>query len=118
MVVDDQPDITITLKIGLEEDGGFDVDAFTDPERALSSFKPDTYHLIILDIVMPKMDGFLLYEQLKTVDPGVKVCFLTAMFREEIIEVKHCVLNKDLFLQKPISNEDLIREIKKRIGST
>ena len=33
LVVDDQPDITITLKIGLEEDGGFDVDAFTDPEH-------------------------------------------------------------------------------------
>ena len=38
MVVDDQSDITITLKIALEEDGGFDVDAFTDPELALSSF--------------------------------------------------------------------------------
>jgi hypothetical protein len=59
----------------------------------------------------------VLYELLKTVDPGVKVCFLTAMYREEIIEVEHCALNKDLFLQKPISN-DLIREINKKIGLT
>jgi DNA-binding response OmpR family regulator len=110
MVVDDEPDITLTLQAGLE-DGGFDVDTFTDPELALSSFKPGLYDLVLIDIMMPKMDGFLLYERLKTVDYGVKVCFLTAseMYREEIRGVDHCTLNKDLFLQKPISNDDLIR---------
>jgi DNA-binding response OmpR family regulator len=119
MVVDDEYDITFTLEAGLE-DGGFDVDAFTDPELALSSFKPGLYDLVLIDIKMPKIDGFVLYELLKTVDPGVKVCFLTAseMYREEIREVEHCALNKDLFLQKPISNNDLILEIKKRINST
>jgi DNA-binding response OmpR family regulator len=39
LVVDDEPDITFTLQAGLE-DGGFDVDAFIDPELVLSSFKP------------------------------------------------------------------------------
>ena len=119
LVVDDELDITLTLQVGLE-DGGFDVEAFNDPELALSSFKPGLYDLVLIDITMPKMDGFALYEQLKTADYGVKVCFLTAseMYREEIREVDHCTLNKDLFLQKPISNDDLIREIKKRTGST
>jgi DNA-binding response OmpR family regulator len=117
MVVDDEYDITFTLQAGLEDDD-FDVDAFTDPELALSNYKPGLYDLVLIDIKMPKINGFVLYELLKTVDPGVKVCFLTAMYREEIREVKHCALNKDLFLQKPITNEDLIREIKKRIGST
>jgi two-component system, OmpR family, response regulator ChvI len=56
LVVDDLPDITITLKMGLEEDGGFDVDAFTDPELALSSFKPGLYDLVLIDIMTPKMD--------------------------------------------------------------
>ena len=68
LVVDDQPDITLTIEVELEEQGLFDVDTFTDPELALSSFKPGIYHLVILDIVMPKMDGFELYEQLKKVD--------------------------------------------------
>jgi DNA-binding response OmpR family regulator len=119
VVVDDEPDIAFTLQAGLE-DGGFDVDAFIDPEMVLPSFKPGLYDLALIDIRMPKMDGFVLYERLKTVDPGVKVCFLTAseMYREEIREVEHCALNKDLFLQKPISNNDLILEIKKRINST
>jgi DNA-binding response OmpR family regulator len=118
MVVDDEYDITFTLQAGLE-DGGFDVDAFTDPELALSSFKPGLYDLVLIDIKMPKIDGFVLYELLKTVDNGVKVCFLTAseMYREEVREVEHCALKKDLFLQKPISTDDLIREISNKINS-
>jgi DNA-binding response OmpR family regulator len=118
MVVDDEYDITFTLEAGLE-DGGFDVDAFTDPELALSSFKPGLYDLVLIDIKMPKMDGFVLYDRLKTIDPDVKACFLTAseMYREEIREEEHCALNKDLFLQKPISNEVLVTEITKRINT-
>ena len=120
LVVDDQPDITLTIEIELEEEGLFDVDTFTDPELALSSFKPGIYQLVILDIVMPKMDGFELYERLKKVDPGINVCFLTAseMYHEEMRGVEHCALDKDLFLQKPISTDDLIREINKKINST
>ena len=118
LVVDNEPDITLTLQVGLEE-GGFDVDAFTDPDLALKSFKPSFYDLVLIDIMMPEMDGFELYERLKKVDSDVKVCFLTAseMYHEKIREVEHCALNKDLFLQKPISTDDLIREVNKAINS-
>jgi DNA-binding response OmpR family regulator len=119
LVVDNEPDITITLQIGLEA-GGFDVDAFTDPKLALSSFKPGLYDLVLIDIMMPKIDGFVLYERLKKVDSDVKVCFLTAseMYHQEVREKDHCALDRDLFLQKPMSNEDLVREINKKIDST
>ena len=117
MVVDDEPDITLTLKAGLETVGLFDVDAFNDPESALKSFKPDFYALILIDIMMPKMSGFSLYEQLKKVEPNIKVCFLTAseMYYERNRGIEHCALNKDLFLQKPISTNDLIMEVNKKI---
>jgi CheY-like chemotaxis protein len=120
LVVDNEPDITITLQVELEEGGSFDVDAFTDPLLALKSFKPNFYDLVLIDIVMPKIDGFELSERLKKVDPNVKVCFLTAseMYHEEFRKVEHCALNKDLFLQKPISTDDLLREINKKINST
>jgi DNA-binding response OmpR family regulator len=64
LLVDDQPDIIEILRIGLE-DNGLKVDAFTDPELALSSFKASTYDLLLLDVRMPKMNGFELYEQIK-----------------------------------------------------
>jgi DNA-binding response OmpR family regulator len=120
LLVDDEPDITTSLQVGLEEGGGFDVDAFTDPNLALKCFKPNFYDLVSIDIMMPKIDGFELYERLKKVDPDVKVCFLTAseMYHEKIRKVEHCALNKDLFLQKPISTDDLIREVNKKINST
>ena len=78
------------------------------------------HRVLLIDIMMPKMDGFVLYERLETVDPGIKVCFLTVSekYREEIREGGHRTLNKDLFLQKPISTDDLIREINKKINST
>jgi DNA-binding response OmpR family regulator len=118
LLVDDEPDLTITISIALKS-SDFEVDSFNDSILALSSFRPFYYDLVILDIKMPKMDGFMLYERLKTVDPGVKVCFLTAgeMYREEFREMDHCAVNKNLFLQKPISNDDLIREINKKINS-
>jgi DNA-binding response OmpR family regulator len=118
LAIDDEPDITLMLKLGLE-DGGFDVDAFSDPELALFSFRSGLYDLVLVDIMMPKMDGFALYEQLKKVDPGIKVCFLTAseMYHEENRGIEHCALNKDLFLQKPISTDDLIMEVNRKINS-
>jgi DNA-binding response OmpR family regulator len=120
LIIDNEPDITTTLQVGLKEGGDFDVDAFTDPLLALNSFKPNFYDLVLIDIVMPKLDGFELYERLKKMDPDVKACFLTAseMYHEEFREVEHCGLNKDLFLQKPISADNLVREINKKINST
>jgi CheY-like chemotaxis protein len=120
LVVDDEPDITLTLEAGLKVIGSFDVDAFIDPELALKSFKPGFYALALIDIMMPKMDGFQLYESLKKIDPDVKAYFLTAseMYYGVHRGVEHCALKEDLFLQKPISTDDLIREVNRRINST
>jgi CheY-like chemotaxis protein len=118
LVVDNEKDITVTLQVGLEE-GGFDFDAFTDPSLALKSFRPNLYDLVMIDIIMPNIDGFELYERLKKIDPNIKVRFLTAseMYHEEFRKAEHCALNKDLFLQKPISTDDLIMEVNRRIYS-
>jgi DNA-binding NtrC family response regulator len=107
------------LEVGLETIGLFDVDTFNDPESALKSFKPDFYALILIDITMPNMDGFQLYESLKKIDPDVKACFLTAseMYYGVHRGVEHCALNEELFLQKPISTDDLIKEVNKKLYS-
>src|SRR5215212_5851781 len=62
LVVDDEPDLTKVSTLALEYHG-FKVDTFNDPQEALSKFKPGSYDLIILDIKMPKMDGFELYHE-------------------------------------------------------
>jgi DNA-binding NtrC family response regulator len=120
LFIDDEKDVTLTIRIIVEETGLFHVDIFNDPDLALKRFKPNFYALAIIDIMMPKMGGFELYEHLKKIDPNLKVCFLTAseMYHQEVREVEHCALNEDLFLQKPISNKDLIREIENKINGS
>jgi CheY-like chemotaxis protein len=118
LLVDDEPDMTAMLKMALEN-AGFTIDTFNDPLLVLKSFKPNLYDLIVLDVMMPKMDGIELCNRLKEVDPGIKVCFLTAsneIFREKLIKDKHCELDKDLFLEMPLPLNRIVEEINKRIS--
>jgi CheY-like chemotaxis protein len=82
LAVDDNPDITTTIKTGLEDSGLFYVDTFNDPKLALSSFRPGMYDLILIDFKMPKMYGHELYDEIKKLDEKVKVCFLTANIKQ------------------------------------
>ena len=116
LVVDDEPDLTQVSTLALEYHG-FKVDSFNDPQEALSKFKPGSYDLIILDIKMPKMDGFELYHEIKKKDNNAKVCFLTAseLYYEEFRNKEYRALDKNLFIRKPIDNEDLVKQINKMI---
>lgn len=96
---------------------GFEVETYNDPKSALSSFKPDYYDLIILDIKMPEMDGFELYREIKERDPNAKACFLTAseLYYKEFRTKEYSALDKELFIRKSIGNEELRKEIKRLI---
>ena len=117
MVVDDEHDLTLFYRMTLEY-YGFEVETFNDPTRALSSFKPDYYDLIILDIKMPDMNGFELHGKIKEIDPNAKTCFLTAteLYHKEFRTREYCALDKELFIRKPIGNKELIREIERLIS--
>ncbi|HEX5981026.1 MAG TPA: response regulator, partial [Nitrososphaeraceae archaeon] len=67
LIVDDEPDVNLALRIVLE-DNSFIVDSFNDPLRALENFKANLYDLIILDIKMPKKDGFEVYKEILKID--------------------------------------------------
>jgi DNA-binding response OmpR family regulator len=113
-VVDDEQDLTFTLKATLEETGSFQVETFTDPLLALSEFKADVYDLVVLDIRMPKMNGFQLYRKLRDMDNRPKICFLTATellyYRETDSDVIDD-LGTDCFVSKPVDNEDFVGKI-------
>jgi CheY-like chemotaxis protein len=78
LIVDDEPDVNLLLKMVLERVNGFKVDSFIDPESALQYFKSGLYDLAILDIKMPKIDGFELCRKICKMDNNVRVCFLSA----------------------------------------
>jgi len=116
LAVDDEPDLTMLCRMSLEH-YGFEVDTFNDPQEALSKFKPGSYDLVILDIKMPKMDGFELYHKIKKKDINANICFLTAseLYYEEFRKKEYYALDKSMFIRKPIDNEELVKEINKMI---
>jgi DNA-binding response OmpR family regulator len=112
-LVDDEPDITHLVKKVLEN-SGFVVHSYTEPTLALSNFKAGLYDLLLLDIRMPYMNGFELYQKIRERDSNVKICFLTAseLFYEEYRRLDaYPRLNKEHFIQKPFRTEDLIHQI-------
>ena len=113
--------ITTALKTYLEVQG-FQVDAFTDPANALAQFKAGFYHLLILDIKMPEMNGFELYKEIKKKDKTVKVFFLTALSEMRDYDTfKKDVFPKEgerYFIAKPIENEDILKRINTVIANT
>jgi CheY-like chemotaxis protein len=78
LLVDDEPDITLTFKIALHSTGLFEVYTFNEPLQALANFKSGFYHLVLTDIKMPKMNGCEFRQKIREIDNDIKICFLTA----------------------------------------
>jgi CheY-like chemotaxis protein len=123
MIINDRDDINFTVRMVLEEDSlnKIRLDPFTDPFLALENFKPAIYDLILVDIRMPKMDGFELYSEIRKLDSKVKVCFLTAsdiseefkkgLFANELDDAHE----KVCFITLPIANDDLRKRIREEL---
>jgi len=119
LIIDDEPDVNIVLQSVLEQNG-YRTDSYTDPVAAYKNFREGLYDLVILDIRMPVIDGFLLYQKIKVTDGKVMICFLTATeyFREEFRKRQGVGdFKQELFLRKPIENKELVHTIKKFLGS-
>jgi CheY-like chemotaxis protein len=115
MLVDDEADILWLFKMILESDARLKVNAFADPIVALENFRPGLYDLLLIDIAMPKMNGFELYDKIRELDKKVKISFVTAseMFYEEIRKEAFPEFDTTIcFIRKPIANPDLIKQVK------
>jgi two-component system, OmpR family, response regulator ChvI len=148
LIVDDEPDIISFYKSALEEEARFKVDAFNDPLEALSklkeiySYSPNIsstasikkpYDLMLLDIRMPKMNGFELYREIKKIvkksksqkeeeeKEDIKICFITAydvyyeQLKQEFPKIGNDVV-VGCYIKKPINASDLIRRIKQELS--
>jgi DNA-binding response OmpR family regulator len=112
LLVDDDPDVLEVLRRELKVKG-LQVDAYTSPQEALQSFKPDVYDLAILDIRMPAMTGFQLYREMKKVDSAIAVCFLSAfeIQPDEFKSVFPSIDSVKAIIKKPISINSLLKQI-------
>jgi DNA-binding response OmpR family regulator len=115
-LVDDEPDIANSLRLGLERKG-FQVDVFTDPTEALAKYKAHSYDLLLIDIRMPKLNGFELVREIRKIDVDSEVWFLTA-FEVYYEEFKKMFpdLGVKSFIRKPVSVNELTNRIGQRVS--
>jgi DNA-binding response OmpR family regulator len=116
MIVDDEKDIARLFATSLER-SGFVVDIFNDPLSALSNYKAGLYDLLLLDIKLPHMNGFELYQKIKHIDDKAKVCFITA-YEESLNDMKRLFpdLGVDCFVRKPIEIYNLVELVKSKVN--
>ena len=112
LIVDDEPNILISLEFLLTK-GGFQVFVARDGQEALDIIKAEMPSLVLLDIMMPNVDGYEVCQYIKndSLLNHIKVVFLSAKTKDEDIE-KGYAMGADLYLTKPFSTRNLMKEIK------
>jgi len=119
LILDDDVDVTLTFRSALENDNNngdgariFEVYTYNDPLLALSDFKQNFYDLMLLDINMPKMNGFDFCEKILKLDINVKTCFMSAAeINHEALREIHPAINIGCFIKKPIAIDHFINRI-------
>ena len=96
------------------QDAGFKSISYTDSAKALQEFRPNYYDIVILDIRMPKLDGFALCEKIRDVDRDVQIIFITAgeAYYENFRKQYYPEISNDIhinYLRKPVRNEELVQ---------
>ena len=117
-VVDDEKKIRDLISSYLMKDG-FDVQAFEDGESAYAQFKSEPSDMLIIDIMMPGMDGFDLCRELRKIS-GVPIIMVSAK-DEEIDRILGLELGSDDYISKPFSPRELVARVKtifRRTGHT
>ena len=120
MIIDDNPDITTTFKLGIESSSNYadhdkriEVYTYNDPLTALSEFKPHFYDILLIDINLPNMNGFVLCEKMLIIDINVRVCFMTSgeVNREALREI-YPAISLGCYLKKPVTIDYLVNRVK------
>ncbi len=109
LYVEDDETLSFVTKDNLELHG-YKVDHCLDGESSIEAFFKETYDLCILDVMLPKMDGFAVAEKIRATDPNVPILFLTAKSMKED-RIHGLKLGADDYITKPFSIEELILKI-------
>ncbi len=116
LIADDEPNIVISLEFLMKREG-FDVIVAADGESALKAMADNTPDLVLLDIMLPRKDGFEVCQQIRA-NPdwqAVKVVMVTAKGRDTEM-AKGMALGADAYLTKPFSTKDLVLQVKQLLG--
>lgn len=116
LIVDDEPNIVISLEFLMRREG-FDVTVARDGEEALGAISQERPDLVLLDVMMPKVNGFEVCEQVRAnpANASMHIIMLTAKGREAEIS-KGLGLGADGYITKPFSTRDLVEQVRNLLG--
>jgi response regulator RpfG family c-di-GMP phosphodiesterase len=108
MIVDDEIDHIVCFRTALELHG-YHIDAFTDPEEALTHFSPEIHDVVIADVKMPKITGFEFARKIHSIDKDTKIILMTAFHitKQEFDKVMPST-RVDALIKKPIGMTKLL----------
>lgn len=116
LIVDDEPNIVVSLEFLMKREG-FEVSIASDGEAALKSVEQSPPDLVLLDIMLPKKNGFEVCEVIRARPDWqqVKIIMLTAKGRDTEV-AKGTALGADAYLTKPFSTKDLVAQVRQMLG--
>ena len=118
ILVDDEQDILFTYRAFLK-DYNYEITSFTDPLKALNYIRNNNNFndlLVILDIRMKNLNGFQLYQQIKSIDPTIKILFVTALdILDELLSIVPGI-SKDQIMRKPVDKKIFTNTVKKLVN--
>jgi DNA-binding response OmpR family regulator len=117
LIVDDEPNIVASLEFLLGR-GGYEVRVARNGEEALAEADRFDPQLVLLDVMMPKLNGYEVCQRLRQGPTGarVKIVMLTSRGRDVDMK-KGTALGADLFMTKPFSTKELVARVKELLGT-
>ena len=119
ILVDDEQDILFTYKLVLEN-YDYHVTSFTDPSIALNYIRDISDFndlLVVLDIRMKNVNGLQLHQQIKAIDPTIKIIFITALdILDELLTIVPGI-SQDQIMRKPVDNKEFTNTVEKLLNS-
>lgn len=110
LLVEDDQTLNFIVKDNLEQ-AGYVVTSAEDGEAAIKAFKSDKFSLCLLDVMLPKKDGFTVAKEIREIDDHVPIIFLTARSMTED-RITGLTLGGDDYMTKPFSMEELLLKIR------
>ena len=117
LLVDDEPAFTRVIKRYLESTGSYEVRTENDGAQVMAVAREFRPHLVLLDVIMPKMDGREIAAQMKGDEhlKRVEIVFLTATVSRSEVRRQPAVQGGPTYLAKPVAAEDVIRCIEEKL---
>ena len=116
LIVDDEEVIRVSLKMILTKTQSNEIHYARDGEEAIGKVKDNAYDIVLLDINMPKLDGYEVLKQIRVSSPNLPVIFITAAAKADKLMQSIAKDKLNAFVEKPFTPEQVQSVVQKAVA--